>query len=80
MEVGGWGEWWGRWAAGGGLFPLLGMFGLAMTPRSASHRPNKLRGPKSHLTTTGKIHAFHVVSSMGPIVSIVTLYGWQNLL
>ena len=27
------------WAAGGGLNPLLGLFGLAMNPRSASHRP-----------------------------------------
>ena len=27
------------WEAGGGLNPLLALFGLAMGPRSASHRP-----------------------------------------
>ena len=27
------------WEAGGGLNPPLGLFGLAMGPRSASHRP-----------------------------------------
>ena len=35
----GWGEWRGEWEAGGGLSPLLGLFGLAISPRSASHRP-----------------------------------------
>ena len=29
----------GRWAAGDGLNPWLGVFGLSMSPRSASHRP-----------------------------------------
>ena len=29
----------GARAAGGGLKPPLGLFGLAMSPRSASHRP-----------------------------------------
>ena len=29
----------GAWAVGGGLYPLLGPFGLAMYPGSASHRP-----------------------------------------
>ena len=29
----------GGWEAGGGLNPLLGLFGLAMSLRSASHRP-----------------------------------------
>ena len=27
------------WKAGGGLNPLLGLVGLVMGPRSASHRP-----------------------------------------
>ena len=27
------------WIAGGRLNPLLGLFGPAMSPRSASHRP-----------------------------------------
>ena len=29
----------GGWAAGGGLKPSLGLLGLAMSLRSASHRP-----------------------------------------
>ena len=29
----------GGWVAGGVLNPLLGLFGLSMSPRSASHRP-----------------------------------------
>ena len=28
---------WGGYAGGGELNPLLGLFGLAMSPRSASH-------------------------------------------
>ena len=41
----GWYGWWGGWAVGGrlsvggGLNPLLGLFVLAMSSRSASHRP-----------------------------------------
>ena len=47
-------------SAEGGLNPPLGLFELAMGPRSA----NILRGLKSRLTTIGKqIHAFHVVPS-----------------
>ena len=30
----------GGWEARGGLNPLLGLFGQAMGPRSASHMPN----------------------------------------
>ena len=30
-----------RWEAGGGLNFPLGLFGLAMGPRSASHRPKR---------------------------------------
>ena len=56
--VGGWeGDGWdgggGGWAPGGGLNLPLGLFGLAMSPRSASHRPNMLRRAKRRLTTTG---------------------------
>ena len=29
----------GGWEAGSGLNPLLGLFGLAMSPRSTSNRP-----------------------------------------
>ena len=32
----GWGGWWGGMAAGGGLYLLLGLFSVAMSPRSAS--------------------------------------------
>ena len=55
--VGGWeegevdGE--GKWAAKGRLNPPLVLFVVAMSPRSASHRPNTHRGPKRCLTTTG---------------------------
>ena len=38
---GGWGEWRGRWEAGGGLYLPIGLFGVAMSPRSASHRPRQ---------------------------------------
>ena len=33
----GWVE--GKWEAGGGLYLSLGLFGVAMSPRNASHRP-----------------------------------------
>ena len=36
---GGWGGWRGGWEAKGELNPPLGLFGLAMCPRSASDRP-----------------------------------------
>ena len=40
------GEWaggreWGGWETGGGLNPSNGLFGVAMCPRSASHRPRQ---------------------------------------
>ena len=31
----------GRWEAGGGLYLPAGLFGVAMSPRSASHRPRQ---------------------------------------
>ena len=36
---GGWVEGAGGWEAGGGLHCPTGLFGVAMSPRSASHRP-----------------------------------------
>ena len=46
----------GVWAAGGRLYPSLGLFRLAMSPESASHRPKNMPGrPKRCLTTTGSI-------------------------
>ena len=32
-----------RWTVRGGLNPLLGLFGLAMSPRSASHSPKNVQ-------------------------------------
>ena len=31
----------GRWEAGGGLYLPIGLFGVAMSPRSTSHRPRQ---------------------------------------
>ena len=31
----------GRWEAGGGLTLPLGLFGVAMSPRSTDHRPRQ---------------------------------------
>ena len=39
LAVGGGADGEGGWEAAGGLNPSLGPFGLAMGPRSASHRP-----------------------------------------
>ena len=44
----------GGWAARGRLNHPLGLCGLAMCPRTASHRPNMFRTPKKHITTTGQ--------------------------
>ena len=33
--------WVGGWEAGSGLYLTIGMFGVAMSPRSASHRPRQ---------------------------------------
>ena len=68
-----------------GLYLLLGLFGSAMSPRSASQRPKHVyRGAKRCFISTGvnfkPISTFYVVLSMGPIVSVVTLHGQQNLL
>ena len=39
MGVGGGG--WGGWEARGGLYLPIGLFRVAMSPRSASHRPRQ---------------------------------------
>ena len=39
--------------AGGRLNPMIGLFGLAMSPRSASHWPNMLRWYWIRLPITG---------------------------
>ena len=46
---------WGGWEAGGGLHRPTGPFGVAMSPRSASHRPRHdwravtLHGRQNHV-------------------------------
>ena len=60
-EVGGGGGWavgvngWGGgWAAGDGSYPPLGLFRVAMSPRSTKAiGPDKPLGPKRHLINTG---------------------------
>ena len=37
----GWGGWRSVWEAGGGLYLPIGLFGVVMSPRSASHRPRQ---------------------------------------
>ena len=75
----------GGWEAGGGLHRPNGPFGVAMSPRSASHRPRHdwraLRdvSPTQHRGEY-QTHTSHLVPSMGPIVSVVTLHGRQNQL
>ena len=52
--------WWGQaggggggWEAGGGLYHPIGLFGVAMSPKSARHRLEKPGGPMKRLTNTG---------------------------
>ena len=74
---------WGGWEAGGGLHRPTGLFGVAMSPRSASHRPrHDWRALRDVSPTQGEYqtHISHLVPSMGPIVSVVTLHGRQNQL
>ena len=77
-RVGGGGGWAARggWAAGGRLYLPIGLFGVAMGPRSAI-----VIGPES-LRDVSLTHrypcTFHLVPSMGPIASVVTLHGRQN--
>ena len=72
----------GGWEAGGELNPLLGLFVLPMSPRSASHRP-KHAGMMYQMSFYHwgdfKTHAFHVTPSMGPNILVMNLQGWQNL-
>ena len=69
----------GGWEAGGRLYLPIGLFGVAMSPRSASHRPRQdwraLRDV-SPMRGEYQTHTSHLVPSMGPIVSVVALHGW----
>ena len=69
------------WEAGCGLYFPIRLFGVAMSPRSASHRPRQdWRALRDVSPTQGKyqIHTSHLVPSMGPVVSVVTLHGRKN--
>ena len=71
----------GEWEARGGLNLPIGLFGVAMSPRSASHRSRQdWRALRDVSPTQGEYqtHTSHLVPSMGPIVSVVTLHGQQN--
>ena len=69
----------GGWEARGGLNLPLGLFALAMGPRSASHRPKHawmVKEMSPHHWDEFQIHAFHVAPPMGPIVLVMNLQGW----
>ena len=73
----------GGWEAEGGLYLSIGLFGVAMNPRSASHRRRqdwRALGTSHQHRGEYQTHTFHLVPSMGPIVSVMTLHGWQNQL
>ena len=73
----------GGWTARGGLYPRLGLSEVSMSQRSASHRPKHAQRTyeTSHYHWSEfQIHAFHVVPSIGPIVSVTTLHGQSNSL
>ena len=46
----------GRWAAGRRLYLPIGLLGVSLSPRSASHRPRQAyRMPTTHLTNRGEL-------------------------
>ena len=47
------GRWRGGWEAGGGLNPLLGLFGLVWVSEVPAIGPNMLEWRKRHLPITG---------------------------
>ena len=68
---------------GGGLSLPIGLFGVAMSPRSVCHRPRQdWRALRDVSTNTGvNIRPISPISALhGPIVTVVTLHGWQNQL
>ena len=42
----------GEWEAGGGLYLPIELFGVAMSPRSASHRPRQGQRALRNVSTT----------------------------
>ena len=74
-------RWVGGWEAGGELNLSIRLFGVAMSPRNASHMPRQeWRALRDISPTQGEYqtHTSHLVPSMGPTVSVVTLHGQQN--
>ena len=73
----------GGWEARVGLHLPIGLFRVAMSPRSASQRPrHDWRALRDLSPTQGEYqtHNSHLVPSMGPIVSVVTLHSRKNQL
>ena len=50
----------------GGLYLLIGLFGVAMSPSSASIGSDKPRVPKRHHKRIHQIHTSHLVPPHGP--------------
>ena len=71
-----WGDGRGGWSARGGLYILLGLFRVAMSPRNASD----LRDISLTLRVVSDQYLPSIVPSIGSIVSVMTLHGWQNSL
>ena len=72
-----------EWEAIGGLNPPLRLFGLAMSPRSASNRPKHVLMAKEmspYHWGDFQTHTFHVAPSMVSIISAMNLQGRQNSL
>ena len=72
-----------EWEARGGLYLRNGLFEIAMSPRSANHRPKQdWKALRDVSPTQGlnirSIYIPPIPPSMGPIVSVVTLHGWQK--
>ena len=66
------------WQPGVVYTSALKLFGLALSPRSASHRPKhakRAKGMSHYHWGQFQTHSFYVMPSIGPVVSAVTLIG-----
>ena len=75
----------GGWEAGGRLYLAIELFGVATYESKKRLRQDCMEGLKRRLwsyqnRSEYQTHTSHLVPSMGPIVSVVTLHGWQNQL
>ena len=68
----------GRWEAGGRLYLPIGCLEQLRVQEVLVIGLDNTGGLKRHLTSTGV--NIRSIPPMGPIVSIVTLHGWQNQL